>query len=265
MPGTVATDTRWLERHGQIRRVTVSVPQDLRKVLGTCLKRSLRTDGLAVANRLKLQAVSELQGLIEKARETKAGVLREVIQEAIEISRYAQRAGGEDETRDPRYCISERAEKILGAPIRVAYDEEAGEYPVYDPKREALAKDFTAVAWGAAEPLMLHHDDDLSKSKVEPRTSLAATTSARTPSQRPRLVRVCAFRFKASITAPPPSASASSASSAWSCLPHCPRGRGLQPSRSCALRECDEKGHAGSCHVATAGAGGQDAVSPRKA
>ncbi len=41
MPKLVSTDTRWLERHGQTWRVSVAVPRNLQKLLGTRLKRSL--------------------------------------------------------------------------------------------------------------------------------------------------------------------------------------------------------------------------------
>jgi hypothetical protein len=81
-----STDTRWLEKHGGQWRVTVAVPRALHKTLGTRLKRPLHTDSLAVASRLKFQAVAELRARIEQARELAGGKPRAVIREAIELN-----------------------------------------------------------------------------------------------------------------------------------------------------------------------------------
>ncbi len=110
MPRTTSTDKRWLEFHGKRWRVTVAVPKALRPVLGTRLKRDLRTDSLAVANRLKLQVVAELQHRIDAARQDHLGRPNNVIREAVEIARTAGRARGPYEWAEIEACIRERAE-----------------------------------------------------------------------------------------------------------------------------------------------------------
>ena len=92
MPRTTSTDKCWLEFHGKRWRVTVAVPKKLRSVLGTRLKQDLKTDSLAVANRLKLPVVAKLQARIDAAWHDYAGKPKAVMQEAIEIAGMADRA-----------------------------------------------------------------------------------------------------------------------------------------------------------------------------
>ena len=139
MPRTFATDMRWLERHGQKWRVTVAVPRDMHKILGTRLKHNLQTDSLAVANGMKLRVVADLRAKIQQARESRLGVPRAVIREAMKIAEHIKEdptgRAGPDLDRD----IRSRAEEILGPEIALrTVDEEGSVVPIYDPKREAL-------------------------------------------------------------------------------------------------------------------------------
>jgi hypothetical protein len=127
MPRSMSTDTRWLEKHGGQWRVTVAVPGALHKTLGTRLKRPLHTDSLAVANRLKFQAIAELRARIEQARELAGGKPRAIIREAIEIAEYRKRATTPDEHQILDEAIVERTHDILGVEIRTAVDEATGE------------------------------------------------------------------------------------------------------------------------------------------
>ena len=171
MPRTVATDTRWLERHGGVWRVTIAVPRDLHYKLGTRLKHSLRTDSLAVANRIKLQAVHELRAQIEYAREVASGKPRAVIREALELAAYRRRASCDEEHHEISKAVLEREATILAAGSREAQDPETGDWdPIYRPEQIALARDFVAVASGTATPLSLHHGLFMEKSHVKPRT-----------------------------------------------------------------------------------------------
>lgn len=171
MPRTISTDTRWLERHGGVWRVTIAVPRDLHATLGTRLKRSLRTDSLAVANRLKLQAVHELRAEIENAREIAGGRPRAVIREALELAAYRRRAVDDGEHDEISKAVLEREAAILEAGAREVQDPETGEWhAIYRPEQVALAADFSAVASGTATPLLLHHATFLEKSQVKRRT-----------------------------------------------------------------------------------------------
>lgn len=171
MPRTISTDTRWLERHGGVWRVTISVPRDLHGTLGTRLKRSLRTDSLAVANRLKFQAVHELRAQIEQARELAGGKPRALIREALEIAAYRRKAVCVEEHDEISKAVLERQAELLEAGAGEEQDPETGEwYPVYRPEQIALASDFAAVASGTATPLAFHHANFMEKSHVKHRT-----------------------------------------------------------------------------------------------
>lgn len=166
-----ATDTRWLERHGQKWRITVAVPRDMHKVLGTRLKQNLNTDSLAVANLMKLKVVANLHARIQQTRESRLGKPRAVMQEAVGVAKYIERHSGGIPHAALDLEIRRRAEEILGPDTGVkTVGDEAEMVPIYDPQREALSKDYLAVAYGKAIPMMAHHASYLKKSSVKPRT-----------------------------------------------------------------------------------------------
>ncbi|QHG70112.1 DUF6538 domain-containing protein [Ensifer adhaerens] len=68
MPAPSSADTRYLEVHGSKWRVVFNVPRQLQGKLGTKLKRSLGTDSLSEANRLKWDVVAEFRATIDQAR-----------------------------------------------------------------------------------------------------------------------------------------------------------------------------------------------------
>ncbi len=171
MPRTIATDIRWLERHGQKWRVTVAVPRDMHKILGTRLKYNLQTDSLAVANQMKLKVVADLQAKIQQARESKLGKPRAIIQEALEIAKYIKHDSDGETCPDLDHQIRMRAEEILGVGVGYETVDEGGlVISIYDPKRRALSNDFVAVAHGRVTPIMSFHDTYLEKSLVKVRT-----------------------------------------------------------------------------------------------
>ena len=170
MPRTTATDMRWLERHGQKWRVTVAVPRDMHKILGTRLKYNLQTDSLAMANQMKLRVVADLQAQIQQARESKLGKPRAIIREAIELSKHTKRDSGGEMSPNLDYQIRRRAEEILGSGIGLRNLGEGVTVPIYDAKRQALSDDYLAVAYGRATPIMSFHDNYLGKSLVNVRT-----------------------------------------------------------------------------------------------
>ncbi len=171
MPRTFATDMRWLERHGQKWRVTVAVPRDLHKILGTRLKYNLKTDSLAVANQLKLKIVADLKAKIQQERESRLGKPRSIISEAMEIFRQVERDRNGEICPDLDHHIRMRAEEILGLEVGFeAVGNEGDMIPIYDSKRQALSNDFVAVAHGRVTPIMSFHNSYLEKSLVRART-----------------------------------------------------------------------------------------------
>lgn len=169
MPRSSSTDTRYLEKKNGKWRVTLAVPRDLHEKLGTRLKRSLHTDSLALANKLKWPALSELRAVIEHARSTsgKAAITRE----AIEIAAYRLRAQDRpEELANLEEAISIRAEEIGGRPVRVEEVPGVGRVSFYDADRERSAEEFMAVARGEATPIDLHHERYLSDATTKPRT-----------------------------------------------------------------------------------------------
>lgn len=170
MPKSLQTETRWLEKHGGKWRVTIAVPRDLQKALGTRLKRTLETDSLAVANRIKLQVVDELRAIIEDARERAAVKPNAIVKEALSIAALRRKLLPGDEANIDR-AVASRAQDILGKEVGEEFDESLGQvFPVYDPKRKRLAKEFVRFAAGSATPLGIHLKDYLDQQPTKFRT-----------------------------------------------------------------------------------------------
>ncbi|WP_260693848.1 DUF6538 domain-containing protein [Rhizobium leguminosarum] len=169
----LTSDRMFLELHGNQWRVVVNVPKKLRAELGTKLKKSLGTDSLKEANRLKWDVIAELKATIAHAEnpslslETARAVShQQAMQKAIDFAE--QRKGAfdpvlRDEIDDE---IDWQAESLAGRPI--ATDEEGHE--VFDPDRLRLATDFSQLARGDKTPIDLHHEKFLAMSHVKART-----------------------------------------------------------------------------------------------
>ncbi|KAB1072507.1 tyrosine-type recombinase/integrase [Methylobacterium planeticum] len=158
MPRNSRNDTRWLERHHGSWRVTVAVPRELHKSLGTRLKKALDTDSLSLANRLKFKVVADLKERIELEREAAQGSPRGIMREATKIAELSRRVTCDEERDELQAAIRERAAEIVGPEAREIVDPRTGEaFPLPDPGRASLAADFVAVANGRATPLATHH------------------------------------------------------------------------------------------------------------
>jgi site-specific recombinase XerC len=168
MPRPSSADTTYLEKKNGKWRVTLAVPRALHKKLGTRLKRPLHTDSLAVANRLKWQAVSELRAEIAHAQ-TKGGK-GALVREAIELAAYRGRAANPEELANVEDAITFRADEITGPPQSEEHIPGVGPVYQYDPQRQRQAEAFVAVARGNATPIELHHDQYLSQATTKPRT-----------------------------------------------------------------------------------------------
>jgi hypothetical protein len=168
MPRPSSASTTYLEKKNGKWRVTVAVPRDLHRKLGTRLKQSLHTDSLALANKLKWQVVGELRAAIEHARSTtgKAALTRE----AVAIAAMRTRANDVGEKDELDEAIVLRAEEIAGKPQSVEHIPGVGPVYQYDADRERQAHDFAALARGDATPIELHHDHYLSQATTKRRT-----------------------------------------------------------------------------------------------
>ncbi|WP_291375072.1 DUF6538 domain-containing protein [Devosia sp.] len=142
MPAKGSSDKRFLEKHGDQWRVTIAVPRHLHGRLGTRLKQSLQTDSLTVANRLKWAVIDRLRERIEREMLGEATDPAALLREALLVRKDYEAALDPNSEADIRRGVEARAYEILGPATRVEHDDE-GEYPIYDPKREELARTYT--------------------------------------------------------------------------------------------------------------------------
>ena len=169
MPRRASADKQFLEWHGGKWRVVVAVPRALHKRLGTKLKKSLNTDSLAVANRLKWEVVASLRGIIHDATMQEGGAGSSLTVEALEIAAARARADADAALLDE--VIDMRGDELRGDPIRTDVEPvDGGPEYIYDPERERRAGLFVAMARGEATPLAHFH-----KQYLEQRTTKART------------------------------------------------------------------------------------------
>ncbi|QFI68359.1 integrase family protein [Sinorhizobium alkalisoli] len=152
----------------------MNVPRKLQRKLGTKLKRPLGTDSLREANRLKWDIVAELKAVIEQAERpdmSKEAALAnarvKAMEEARRLSLRRLVAFGTEQRERVDDAIEDYAEALAGDPIEA--DEQG--HPVYEPKRDALAMEFLAIAKGKRTPLDFHHEKYMSMSHVKARTA----------------------------------------------------------------------------------------------
>lgn len=146
MPASHKTDKRYLERHGNKLRVVVPVPRTLQPVLGcTKLKKSLNTDSLEEANRLKWSIVAAFQDQIRQAEAAEDSVARAL--HFAEVRRSIVASGQDTDPIDS--IILDNAEEIAGHPIGIGTDG----LPIYVPEKEEEARRFSDIANGIRTPL----------------------------------------------------------------------------------------------------------------
>lgn len=169
----LSSDRMFLELHGNKWRVVVNVPKKLRGELGSKLKKSLGTDSLKEANRLKWDVIAELKATISQAENPSLSLesarlmsREQAMQQAI---RFAEQRKGVFDLKQRDQIDEEidwQAESLAGRPI--ATDED--DHEVFDPERLHLAKDFAQLARGDRTPIDLHHEKYLGMSHVKART-----------------------------------------------------------------------------------------------
>jgi integrase len=178
MARSAATDKQFLEMNNGKWRVSIAVPRDLQDRLGTRLKQPLKTDSLALANRMKWPIVAELRAAIEEARGDRAiggsgtGPRGDALtREALEIARHRERLEWGAEREDLDTAIHDRAEEIAGHPIGEEVDPATGaSRPLYDEARERQAHHYADIAYGRATPIDLHHAQFIAEAGNKRRT-----------------------------------------------------------------------------------------------
>ncbi|PTW63437.1 site-specific recombinase XerD [Breoghania corrubedonensis] len=169
MARSSSTDRRYLELHGGKWRVTISIPRDLQRKLGTKLKHPLNTDSLAVANRLKWPVIARLKERIELERG--GGLHASHIKQALVMSDSRRSAVSDVELVASDAAIIELADQILGPVVDEGTNAVTGQVePVYNKDREKRAVEFAKVALGHATPMDRHHQQYLDQLTVKPRT-----------------------------------------------------------------------------------------------
>ena len=148
------SDTRFLERiAGEKWRVVVNVPKALQATIGkTKLKRSLDTDSLAEANRLKWGVVAELRDEIEAAKQPNrpGDKERELLRVAAEYRGLLTRQTTDAyEAQAIREAVELSIEGLLGGRAYVDHEGDTS----HPPEREAFAAEFAAAALSMKTPL----------------------------------------------------------------------------------------------------------------
>ena len=153
-------DRRYLQKHGRQWRVVLAVPRDLRDVFGSAqLKRSLKTDSLKQAQRLRWPVVAQMQNDIALARQRRTSdpVTAEALEwrDVLKVDEQWVRRGEDSFLADAHREMITRATETIAATH--------GHVP---------ATDFCGIALGTTTPLMLHRDQWLAEIDVTPRTRL---------------------------------------------------------------------------------------------
>lgn len=167
----MGVDRRHLEVHRGKFRVTLAVPRNLHEALGTRLKRSLRTDSLAIANRLKHAAIAEMRAEIDQARGVSVKRPDAIMREALEIAAYLKRLDDGRAMDEILEAIRARQDALGRHESRVHDDPETGQhFQNWESVPTPLSKSFGQVARGRATPVGVAHEEYLSKLLVKART-----------------------------------------------------------------------------------------------
>nr|WP_319515518.1 tyrosine-type recombinase/integrase [uncultured Cohaesibacter sp.] len=166
---SAGNDKRYLEQHGNKWRVVVSVPRELQDILGTKLKKSLGTDSLSVANRMKWGAVAELKQKIAEAQDKTTSAPH--IEIALEMAKLLKDASTPERQHEIEEGIDITGDMLRGSEVGEEPDPETGEpLPRYNPESERRAGEFMRIAKGLATPIDLSHNKYLDQLTVKPRT-----------------------------------------------------------------------------------------------
>lgn len=178
MPRSADPRKAYLELHGGSWRVTVSVPTAARRALGaTKLVHNLATDSLREANVRKRPYVERFKRRIADAMEAAGRPGADDMATAVEFSKVAhelRRQGSAEEWDEFREAVYERHAEIRWKDARWVRvdDPEQGPTEIEQalPEQTEKAMLFSAVSYGRATPIDLHHEDYRRQLFVKDRT-----------------------------------------------------------------------------------------------
>ncbi len=174
MPRNPDPKDAYLELHGGVYRVTMSVPKKLRPQLGSRLVRSLKTPSIQAARGLRVPIVREFQKRIEDAWAAYGGKQRSLQAEAVETAKILKTADAS--MRDfVEQGSRERYEEILFEGAREEEVDNEGRrelmlFPTAEARRKA--SEYRQIATGGRIPIALHHADFMKNLRIKERSKL---------------------------------------------------------------------------------------------
>lgn len=187
MPKKVPIEKRYLEMHGTSWRVTITVPEAVRGIIGKSrLRHDLGTDSLRQANLIKGRYVERFRAQICSALAAVGDKRRELDREACELAKWKASATRHPGSVDPwqwevwRECVGQRAAEIRGEgaiwhqdlPSEEGDDEGPSEGWEFLPRSIERGNYFLQVANGNATPVDARHAEYLAEKdgKLQART-----------------------------------------------------------------------------------------------
>lgn len=187
MPKKVPAERRYLEMHGSSWRVTVTVPEAVRGIIGKSrLRHDLGTDSLRQANLIKGRHVEKFRAQIRSALATIGDKRLELDREACELAEWKAWAKASPGSVRPedweawRECVGRRTAEIRGegaiwhrdVPIEEEDDDDLSEGWEFLPGSVQRGNYFSQVAHGDATPVDARHAEYLAykRGKLQPRT-----------------------------------------------------------------------------------------------
>ncbi|WP_238298503.1 tyrosine-type recombinase/integrase [Methylobacterium soli] len=178
MPRKPDPQKEYLELHGTQWRVSVAVPAEARRVVGTGrLRHPLGTDSLRTANLLKKPHVERFKRRIAEAVASMRGPSKTELRVAIDLGKIAaklRREGSAEEWQAFSEVVYEQQAEIRYKDAKwiTLEDPEDGPFEAEEarPEQARKADTFSDVAYGRATPIDILHADYLAQLDVTPRT-----------------------------------------------------------------------------------------------
>ena len=187
MPRKVPTERRYLEMHGSSWRVTVTVPEAVRGIIGKSrLRHDLGTDSLRQANLTKGRHVEKFRAQIRSALATVGDKRLDLDREACELAEWKAWAKAHPCSVGPgdweawRECVGQRTAEIRGEgaiwhqdlPIEEGENENLAEGWEFLPGSVQRGNYFRQVAHGEPTPVDARHSEYMAdkQGKLQART-----------------------------------------------------------------------------------------------
>lgn len=164
-----STDLRHLEKHGKQYRAKLDVPRKLRHIVGkAALKKSLRTDSLTEAQRLRWSALGELRNQLQEiVRKAKSAPLDPDIADALDLREFRHELMGYIEKEG-------RSSDIEGLAMYETELFESRAHRIARQKNPARANEYLGIIRGERTPITTYLNEwmaDLEAQDLAKRTS----------------------------------------------------------------------------------------------